>query len=124
MASNGSVAFCASAPSIAINRRPPCIFALCSPIVNAPSPTRAQPKPTSHKAHAQVRHGDSTDGDALNRLPALCAKFWADFESELVRMDSEDHHIHLLVNYPPKVAVSHLVNRSRACPAECLTAET
>jgi putative transposase len=45
------------------------------------------------------------------RLPALFAKFWADFESELVRMDSEDHHIHLLVNYPPKVAVSHLVNR-------------
>jgi putative transposase len=31
-----------------------------------------------------------------------------DFESELVEFDGEDDHVHLLVNYPPKVAVSKL----------------
>lgn len=34
----------------------------------------------------------------------------ADFESELVEFDGEDDHVHLLVNYPPKVAISALVN--------------
>ena len=34
----------------------------------------------------------------------------ADFESELVEFDGEDDHVHLLVNYPPKVSVSNLVN--------------
>jgi putative transposase len=33
-----------------------------------------------------------------------------DFESELVEFDGEDDHVHLLVNYPPKVAISKLVN--------------
>ncbi len=33
-----------------------------------------------------------------------------DFEAELVEFDGEDDHVHLLVNYPPKVAVSSLVN--------------
>ncbi len=33
-----------------------------------------------------------------------------DFEAELLECDSEDDHIHLLVNYPPKVAIAKLVN--------------
>jgi putative transposase len=33
-----------------------------------------------------------------------------DFEAELVEFDGEDDHVHLLVNYPPKVAVANLVN--------------
>jgi len=33
-----------------------------------------------------------------------------DFEAELVEFDGEDDHVHLLVNYPPKVAISTLVN--------------
>lgn len=32
------------------------------------------------------------------------------FEAELVELDGEDDHVHLLVNYPPKVAVSALGN--------------
>jgi putative transposase len=30
----------------------------------------------------------------------------ADFEAELVEFDGKDDHVHLLVNYPPKVARS------------------
>ena len=33
-----------------------------------------------------------------------------DFESELVEMDGERDHVHLLITYPPKVALSRLVN--------------
>jgi putative transposase len=33
-----------------------------------------------------------------------------DFESTLVEFEGENDHVHLLVEYPPKVAVSKLVN--------------
>lgn len=33
-----------------------------------------------------------------------------DFEAELVEFDGEDDHVHLLVNYPPKVSIVKLVN--------------
>lgn len=33
-----------------------------------------------------------------------------DFESELVEFEGECDHVHLLLNFPPKVAISKLVN--------------
>jgi len=33
-----------------------------------------------------------------------------DFEAELLEMDGEKDHVHLLLNYPPKVSISKLVN--------------
>lgn len=33
-----------------------------------------------------------------------------DFESQLVEFEGERDHVHLLINYPPKVAISKLVN--------------
>ena len=50
------------------------------------------------------------DADAIQRLRLHFASVCKDFEAELVEMDGEDDHVHLLVNYPPKVAVSNLVN--------------
>ena len=44
------------------------------------------------------------------RSPALQDGVCTDFEAELVEFDGEDDHVHLLVNYPPKVSVSALVN--------------
>ena len=46
----------------------------------------------------------------LDDLRGILASVCADFEAELVEFDGEDDHVHLLVNYPPKVAVSALVN--------------
>ena len=46
----------------------------------------------------------------LDDLREIFASVCADFEAELVEFDGEDDHVHLLVNYPPKVAVSKLVN--------------
>lgn len=46
----------------------------------------------------------------LDDLHDIFAGVCADFEAKLVEMDGEDDHVHLLVNYPPKVSVSALVN--------------
>lgn len=46
----------------------------------------------------------------LNRLEAIFRDVCADFECELAEFNGEASHVHLLVNFPPKVAVSHLVN--------------
>ena len=46
----------------------------------------------------------------LETMKALFEKVCSDFESELIEFDGEGDHVHLLVNYPPKVAVSKLVN--------------
>lgn len=48
--------------------------------------------------------------EILDDLRGIFAKVCADFEAELVEFDGEDDHVHLRVNYPPKVAVSKLVN--------------
>lgn len=46
----------------------------------------------------------------LDDLRQILDRVCTDFEAELVEFDGEDDHVHLLVNYPPKVAVSCLVN--------------
>ena len=48
--------------------------------------------------------------EVIDDLRGIFAKVCADFEAELVEFDGEDGHVHLLVNYPPKVSISMLVN--------------
>jgi putative transposase len=43
-----------------------------------------------------------------------------DFEAELVEFDGEDDHAYLLVNYPPKVAISSLVNSLKCASSRIL----
>jgi len=45
------------------------------------------------------------------------------FEAFLVEMDGEDNHVHLLVEYPPKVAVSALVNSLKGVSSRMLRKE-
>ena len=57
----------------------------------------------------------STEGVCSRKHPStdlrtIFASVCDDFEAELIEMDGEDDHVHLLVNYPPKVAISALVN--------------
>jgi putative transposase len=49
-------------------------------------------------------------------LDAVCR----DFEATLVEFDGEDDHVHLLVNYPPKVALSSLVNSLKGVSSRLL----
>jgi putative transposase len=41
--------------------------------------------------------------EILDDLRPMLASVCRDFEAELVEFDGEDDHVHLLVNYPPKV---------------------
>ena len=43
-----------------------------------------------------------------------------DFQAELVGFEGEKDHVHLLVNYPPKVSVSKLVNSLKGVSARLL----
>jgi putative transposase len=46
----------------------------------------------------------------LDELQPIFSDVCLDFEAQLVEFDGEDDHVHLLVKYPPKVAISSLVN--------------
>lgn len=46
----------------------------------------------------------------LVRLEEIMQSVCADFECELVEFNGEGEHVHLLVNFPPKVALARLVN--------------
>lgn len=48
--------------------------------------------------------------DHFETMREVFNKICDDFESELVEFDGEADHVHLLVNYPPRIAVSKLVN--------------
>jgi REP-associated tyrosine transposase len=46
----------------------------------------------------------------LKELREIFLNVCQDFSAELVEFEGERDHVHLLVNYPPKVSVSKLVN--------------
>ena len=48
--------------------------------------------------------------EVLDDLRDIFTGVCKDFEAVLVEFDGEEDHVHLLVNYKPKVAVSNLVN--------------
>lgn len=63
------------------------------------------------------------DGNAIERLRAIFGKVCTDFEAELLELGGEDDHVHLLVEYPPKVAVSMLVNSLKGVSSRMLRKE-
>jgi putative transposase len=50
------------------------------------------------------------DREAMEALMLIFSKVCTDFEAQPIQIDGESNHVHLLVNYPPKVSVSSLVN--------------
>jgi len=50
------------------------------------------------------------DSETIERLRHIFSKVCTDFAAVLVQLDGESDHVHLVVNYPPKVSVSSLVN--------------
>jgi putative transposase len=63
------------------------------------------------------------DKEAFERLRELFTKICMDFEAELMEIDGERDHVHLLVNYPPKVPVSALVNSLKGASSRVLRKE-
>jgi len=46
-----------------------------------------------------------------------------DFEADLIEFDGERDHVHLLINYPPKVQISKLVNSLKGVSSRLLRKE-
>ena len=56
----------------------------------------------------------------LEALKLIFAKVCIDFKVELIEMDGEDDHVHLLVNYPPHVELSKLINSLKGVSSRLL----
>jgi putative transposase len=59
-------------------------------------------------------------GEHLATLREVFANVCADFGADLVELDDQDDHVHLLVAYPPQVAVARLVNSLKGVSARRL----
>lgn len=57
---------------------------------------------------------------AIRDLAAIFAKVCKDFEATLVECSGEDDHVHLLVEYPPKLTLSRLVNSLKGVSSRLL----
>ena len=70
----------------------------------------------------KYRHKVFTDTH-LTRMEDIMRAVCADFETELVEFNGGNNHVHLLVNFPPKVAISKLVNSLKGVSSRRLRQE-
>jgi putative transposase len=59
----------------------------------------------------------------LQRMEEIMRAVCDDFEVQLVEFNGEANHVHLLVNFPPKVALSRLVNSLKGVSSRRLRQE-
>ena len=59
----------------------------------------------------------------LRRMEEIMRAVCTDFETELVEFNGQTNHVHLLVNFPPKVALSKLVNSLKGVSSRRLRQE-
>ncbi|MEV6332426.1 IS200/IS605 family transposase [Streptomyces sp. NPDC051909] len=84
--------------------------------------------PVVYSLHAHLvfspkyRRGTFTD-EILTRCEEIMLAVCADFETELVEFNGERDHVHLLVHYPPKVALPRLVVSLKGVSARRLRQE-
>ena len=53
-------------------------------------------------------------------MRSIFEKVCSDFEAELIEFDGENNHVHLLIQYPPKIAISKLVNSLKGVSSRML----
>ncbi|MEV0703703.1 IS200/IS605 family transposase [Saccharopolyspora sp. NPDC050389] len=70
----------------------------------------------------KYRHPVFTDAH-LTRMEEIMREVCGDFETELEEFNGEANHVHLLVSFPPKVAVSKLVNSLKGVSSRLLRKE-
>ncbi|MET8751288.1 IS200/IS605 family transposase [Streptomyces sp. NPDC004667] len=70
----------------------------------------------------KYRRGPFTD-EILERCEEVMRAVCADFETKLVEFNGERDHVHLLVHYPPKDALSRLVGSLKGVSARRLRQE-
>jgi len=84
---------------------------------------RGNLKPRSHRRRSTCSQDSLLSRSPLSQANTIFAKTCVAFEAQLIAMDGEDDHVHLLVEYPPKVAVSNLVNSLRGVSRRLLRKE-
>lgn len=93
-----------------------------------PNPNIRRGRTVVYTLHAHLvftpkyRCGPFTD-EILRRCEEVMRVVCADFETELVEFNGERDHVHLLVHYPPKVALSRLVGSLKGVSARRLRQE-
>jgi putative transposase len=65
-------------------------------------------------------HRHVFDGVVIEELQSIFTEICADFGAKLRACDGEDHHVHLLVEYPPTMALSPLVNSLKGVSSHLL----
>ena len=63
------------------------------------------------------------DGDAIDKLREHFRRVANDFGAKVIESNGEDNHVHLLVEYPPKVSVSSLVRSMKGVSSRMLRQE-
>ncbi|MEV7004270.1 IS200/IS605 family transposase [Streptomyces sp. NPDC093982] len=63
------------------------------------------------------------DDDMLKRCEEIMREVCGSFEVELREFNGEADHVHLLVHYPPKIALSKLINSLKGVSSRYLRAE-
>ena len=58
----------------------------------------------------------------LDDMRIVFERVCQDFEAELVEFEGEHDHVHLLVNYPPKVSIARLVNSLKGASSRVIRA--
>ncbi|MBZ3913336.1 IS200/IS605 family transposase [Streptomyces acidiscabies] len=93
-----------------------------------PNPDIRRGRSVVHTLHAHLvftpkyRCGVFTD-DLLARCEEVMRDVCADFDAELTEFNGEPDHVHLLVHYPPKIALSRLVGSLKGVSARRLRQE-
>ena len=73
-----------------------------------------------HLVFVTKYQGDVLSAPAIRDLQHIFGKVCRDFEAELTECNGEDDHVHLLVHFPPKVALSKLVNSLKGVSSRLL----
>ncbi|MET8053574.1 IS200/IS605 family transposase [Streptosporangium sp. NPDC005286] len=93
-----------------------------------PNPDVRTGRHVVHTLHAHLvfvtkyRRGVFTDA-MLARCEEIMREVCADFEAELREFNGDHDHVHLLIRYPPKVALSKLVNSLKGVSSRYLRKE-
>ncbi|WP_328414674.1 IS200/IS605 family transposase [Micromonospora sp. NBC_00389] len=93
-----------------------------------PDPDVRRGRSVVYNLHAHLvfttkyRRGALTD-PILTRCQQVMAQVCEDFGAQLREFNGEDDHVHLLVHYPPTVALSKLVNSLKGVSARYLRQE-
>lgn len=77
----------------------------------------------AHLVFTTKRRGRVLTEQHLARLKEIFESVCADFEVQLQEFNGESDHVHLLVNYPPKVRLSELVNSLKGVSSRRLKQE-